>query len=105
MVWVTRHEWPSGARFYFNCYEHHALLVHNRAMGKSVNISSREEERMLWDRTLLIRKLKSEFPHAKQQRYADYGSTAGKFADIRVQFERRVQLGPNYGWFHIICGI
>ena len=27
------------------------------------------------------------------------GSTAGKFADIRAQFERRKQLGPIYGYF------
>ena len=27
------------------------------------------------------------------------GSTAGKFADIRAQFERHKQLGPIYGYF------
>ena len=46
----------------------------------------------------LIRKLKSEFPAAKQQRLGDDGSTVGKFADIHAQFERRQQLGPNYGY-------
>ena len=25
MLWVLRNEWPSGARFRFNCYQHHAL--------------------------------------------------------------------------------
>ena len=29
--------------------------------------------------------------------YADDGSTAGKFAALRAQFERLQQLGPNYG--------
>ena len=47
----------------------------------------------------LIRMLKSEFPAAIQQWYADDGSTAGNFADIRTQFERLQQLGPNYGYF------
>ena len=43
--------------------------------------------------------LKSEFPTAIQQWCAVDGSTAGKFADIRAQFERLQQLGPNYGYF------
>ena len=43
--------------------------------------------------------LTGEFPVAKQQWYADDGSTARYFADIRAQFERLWQLGPNYGYF------
>ena len=27
MVWATRHIWPTGARFLFNIYRHHAVLV------------------------------------------------------------------------------
>ena len=27
MVWVARHEWPTGARFLFNMYRHHAILI------------------------------------------------------------------------------
>ena len=27
MLWAVRHEWPSGARFGFNCYRHWAILV------------------------------------------------------------------------------
>ena len=46
----------------------------------------------------LFRMLKREFPPAKQQWYADAGSTAGYFADVRAQFERLQQLGPNYGY-------
>ena len=41
----------------------------------------------------------SEFPLAKQQWFADDGSTAGKFAEICTQCERLQQLGPNYGYF------
>ena len=39
---VIRHVRPSGARFCFNCYQHHALLVTHGAIGKSVIISSQE---------------------------------------------------------------
>jgi hypothetical protein len=27
MLWVVCHEWPSGARFTFNCYRHWCILV------------------------------------------------------------------------------
>ena len=27
MVYVARHEWPSGTRFLFNMYRHHSVLV------------------------------------------------------------------------------
>jgi hypothetical protein len=27
MLWTTRHEWASGARFIFNCCRHFAMLV------------------------------------------------------------------------------
>ena len=35
MLWVVRHEWPSGARFAFNCYRHWAtlLITAGNAMG------------------------------------------------------------------------
>ena len=48
---------------------------------------------------LCFRTLKSEFPAAKQQWFADDGSTAGKFTDTRAQFERLQQLVPNYRYF------
>ena len=27
MIWDVRHEWPSGAKFTFNCYPHWSTLV------------------------------------------------------------------------------
>jgi hypothetical protein len=27
MLWTIRHEWPAGARFAFNCYNYHSLLI------------------------------------------------------------------------------
>ena len=43
--------------------------------------------------------IKSEVPAAKQRWLADDASSAGKLSDIRAQFERLQQLGPNYGYF------
>ena len=108
MLWVVRHEWPSGARFCFNCYQHHALLVNRGAIGKTVMIPSQEGVTQGDPLAMicfgigilpLIRQLKSEFPAAKQQWYADDGSIAGTFATIQAVFEQLQQLGPNYGYF------
>ena len=42
MLWVIHHEWQSGARCCFNCYQHHELLVNHGAIGKSVVIAIQE---------------------------------------------------------------
>ena len=92
---VVADERPSGTRFCFNCYHHHALWLDHGAIGKSAIISSQEGVTQGDPLSMicygigilpLIRMLKREFPNAKQQWYADDGSTAGKFADLRGQF-------------------
>ena len=110
VLWVVRLEWLFGAHFCFNgYYQHIAILVNPEAMGKSVIISSQEgvpQGDPLSMRChgvgilLLIQTLKSQFPAAKQQCFADDGSAAGKFTDISVQFEQRQQVSSNYyGYF------
>jgi hypothetical protein len=42
MLWTIRHEWPSGARFVFNCYRHWATLVIPGKGGTVVGIFSKE---------------------------------------------------------------
>ncbi len=42
MLWAVRHEWPSGARFVFNCYKHWAVLVLRGNDGHAVFIFSKE---------------------------------------------------------------
>ena len=99
---VIRHEWPSGARFCFNCYQHFALLVNHGAIGKPViilnqGVTQGDPLSMICygiGILPLISMLKSEVTAARQQWFAD-GSTAEKFVDIRGQFERRQQLGLN----------
>ena len=73
-----------------------ALLVLNGATGKSVIISSQEGANR---NPPCIRIHKSKFSAAKQQWYADDGSTAGYFAGIRAQCQRLQQLGPNNRYF------
>ena len=79
MLWVIRPEWPTGARFCFNCYQHHAILVDHGAIRKSVILSSQE------GKTQGDLYSVSEFPAAKQQRLADDGSAARYCADICAQ--------------------
>jgi hypothetical protein len=42
MLWAVQHEWPSGARFVFNCYKHWAVLVLQGNDGHAVFIFSKE---------------------------------------------------------------
>ena len=43
MVWVARHEWPTGARFLFNMYRHHAILILRGETKKDAKMSSSKE--------------------------------------------------------------
>jgi hypothetical protein len=36
MLWMVWHEWPSGARFTYNCYKHWATLVIRNNNGSGV---------------------------------------------------------------------
>jgi hypothetical protein len=42
MLWTVQHEWPSGARFLFNVYRYHSVLVIRNNNGIGVFILSKE---------------------------------------------------------------
>jgi hypothetical protein len=42
MLWTVRHEWPAGAIFAFNCYNHHSLLIVRNPDGMPTCMFSRE---------------------------------------------------------------
>lgn len=42
MLWVIWHEWPSGARFTFNCYKHWVILIIRNNNGIAILIFSKE---------------------------------------------------------------
>jgi hypothetical protein len=42
MLWAVQHEWPSGARFVFNCYKHWVVLVLRGNDSHAVFIFSKE---------------------------------------------------------------
>ncbi len=42
MLWTTRHDWPKGARFSFNCYRHYARCLARSPGGEPSILLSRE---------------------------------------------------------------
>jgi hypothetical protein len=108
MLWTVRHEWPSGARFAFNCYRHWGTLVIRGNNGTGVFLFSKEGVTQGDPLAMLcyglgvlplIRILKEEFPDVKQPWYADDAAAAAKFDAMRRQYLKLVELGPNYGYF------
>jgi hypothetical protein len=108
MLWTIRHEWPSGARFAFNCYRHWGTLV-IRGKGGSMSLLHSKEGVTQGDPLSmfaygigilpLIRRLQEEFPTVKQPWYADDAGAGGSFTDLRQFFLRLQEIGPAYGYF------
>jgi hypothetical protein len=108
MLWTIRHEWPSGARFAFNCYRHWATLVIRGKGGSMALLYSKEgvtqgDPLSMFGYGIgimpLIRRLKHEFPAVKQPWYADDAGAGGSFTDLRQFFLRLQEIGPAYGYF------
>ena len=81
MLWDVRHEWPSGARFTYNCYRHWAtLVVRNTKDGSGHFLHSKEGVTHGYPLAMiaygirvlpLIRVLRSDHPQVYQPWYAD----------------------------------
>jgi hypothetical protein len=108
MFWTLRHEWPSGARFAFNCYRHWAILVVRGENGYALFIHSKEGVTQGDPLAMaaygilllpLIRQLKREIPDVSQPWYADDAGAGGNFGSLRRYFERLQELGPSRGYF------
>jgi hypothetical protein len=108
MLWAVRHEWPSGARFVFNCHRHCSTLVLRGNNGAANFLYSKEGASQEDPLSMfacgtgilpLIRQLKAELPQVEQPWCADDAEAGGKFEDIRRLFRRLEEIGPNYGYF------
>ena len=97
MLWTIRHEWPSCAKFAFNCYRHFVVLVIRSRDGKSTAFIFSKEGVTQGDALAmaaygvgllpLIRRLKQEFPNVKQPWYADDAGAGGSFTELRLFLE------------------
>jgi hypothetical protein len=108
MLWTVRHEWPSGARFTFNCYKHWGTLVIRNNNGTGTFIYSKEGVTQGDPLSMfaygvgllpLIRALKESFPAMDQTWYADDAGAGGKFNAIKQLFAKLQEIGPHYGYF------
>lgn len=108
MLWVVRHEWPSGAMFIFNCYKHHAFLVIHGDSGELHSLLSQTGvaqgcplSMFLYGLTLvpLIKKLQHLHPNCTQIFFADDGNAGGTWAQLRQYWSSLCKLGPQYGYF------
>jgi hypothetical protein len=99
MLWTIRQEWPSGARFAFNCYCHWATLVIHGKGGTVVLIFSKGDLLSMFGYGIgilpLIRRLKIEFPAVKQPWYANDAGTGGSCTDLRKLFLRRTAISRS----------
>jgi hypothetical protein len=108
MLWTVRHEWPSGARFVFNCNKRWAILG---IRGQNGSFLVLHKEGVTQGDPLamfaygigvlpLIRRLKRNHPRLFQPWYADDAGAGGTFNDIRAMFEELQKIGPAYcGYF------
>lgn len=108
MLWNVRHEWPSGARFVFNCYKHWAILSIRGPNGSFEIVLSREGVTQGDPLAMiaygigilpLICILKDHHPDLIHSWYADDGGIGGKIQDIKKLFDELMKIGPAYGYF------
>ena len=105
MLWTVWHEWPSGARFVFNCYRHWVLLMCCSSDGTAFILYIQEGVTQGDPLTMvayglgvlpLIRPLKALVPVARQPWYANDGA-GGTFAALQRYFENLLELGSGSG--------
>jgi len=109
MLWTTRHEWPQGALFTFNCYKHWTILIAHDPSGAKYTFLSKVGATqgdpiamIIYALGLLplIRQLKLEFPTILfHSWYADDGAAAATIPELCEYFQRLSKLGPVYGYY------
>ena len=108
MLWAVQHEWPSGARFTFNCYCHWATLVISAVDGIGHFLYIKEGVTQVYPLEMgayglgilpLIRKLRMAYPRVTQPWYADYVGVGGTFGGVRCHLDDLMVIGPLRGYF------
>lgn len=89
MLWTTRHEWPNGACFIFNCHKHWSILVIRGKEGPAVFIPSctgvtQGDALSMFIHGLglppLIKQLQAKFSQVRQVWCADNAGAGGHFS-------------------------
>ena len=88
MLWTVRNLWPSGARFFFNCYCHWSLIILWNGNGTTSFMHIMEGLTTAYPTVLiksrigtlpLIKNLKQDIPDVIQPWYADDTGALGTF--------------------------
>eukprot|EP00534_Pseudo-nitzschia_fraudulenta_P001034 CAMPEP_0201119006 /NCGR_PEP_ID=MMETSP0850-20130426/3183_1 /ASSEMBLY_ACC=CAM_ASM_000622 /TAXON_ID=183588 /ORGANISM="Pseudo-nitzschia fraudulenta, Strain WWA7" /LENGTH=295 /DNA_ID=CAMNT_0047384539 /DNA_START=18 /DNA_END=901 /DNA_ORIENTATION=+ len=109
LFWTTRHRWPHGARFAFNCYRHSAQLVLRGEPGSRCSILLSREgvtqgdplSMVLYGLSLvpLAETLRRSHPDVIQPWYADDAAMHGTVSQIASTMRQLLALGPARGYF------
>jgi hypothetical protein len=104
-----RHKWPAGARFKFNCYSFHSILIIVRNPGGMPTFMFSKEGVTQGDPIAMfcygigilpmIRQLKVIYTALKQPWYADDAGALGSFDDIIRMFTKLMEIGHDLGYF------
>ena len=103
MLWALRHEWPSGARFTFNCYHHWVTLVIRAGNVTGHFLFSKELvtqgdplAMVVYGLGMfpLIRELQKEYPGVTQPWYVDDSGVSGTLGGIRRNLDDLMVRGP-----------
>ena len=106
MLRAVRHEWPSGARFAFNCYWHWFMLVISASNGTGHLLHSKEGVTQRDPLAMiayglgilpLIRDLWTAHPRVTQPWYTDDAGSGGTFAGICQHLDDLMVQGPPRG--------
>ena len=108
MLWTARHQWPSSARFAFNCYRHWSTLVVRRDQQPAELLYSREGvvqgdplSMLLYGAALtpMAQTLRADAPTVVQPWYADDAAMLGTATAVRASMRQLNILGPKRGYF------
>jgi hypothetical protein len=109
MLWTTRHEWASGARFIFNCHRHFAMLVIRTGSDLFLIILSKEGATQGDPLAMVMCGVGATSPSCSnsekavsdvhQPWHADDAGAGGRFQRIRLYFEKLQEHSPPRGHF------
>ena len=107
MLWNIRHLWPKGARFAFNCYRFHSLLIVRSSTGTLFELYSQEGVTQgdvlamicyaigILPLCQLLREIHID---CRTPWYADDAGCLGNFEQIEMFFDDLCLYGPEFGY-------
>ena len=107
MLWRVCHLWPSGARFFLNCYRQQSSFIMRNRDGTANIIHSREgvtkgDPMPMVDYGIgiitMMKCLKSMYPDVTQPCYSDYYGALGTFDNLDKYFISLKRNGADRGY-------